>query len=74
MLIDFAYRLTGGPIPADHGYLLYAALSKVLPALHPPLGSVPVREVTAKDLPLWLACSIHPVYGELPNWPECGGL
>jgi CRISPR-associated protein Cas6 len=62
--IDFACRLTGGPIPADHGYLLYAALSNVLPALHPPIDPV-LREATAKDPPLWLACSIHPIRGTL---------
>jgi CRISPR-associated protein Cas6 len=32
--VDLRFRLTGGPIPSDHGYLLASAISRFLPALH----------------------------------------
>ena len=33
--VDLAFELVGQqPIPADHGYALYGALSRVLPAVH----------------------------------------
>ncbi len=28
--IDLAFRLTGSALPVDHGYALYAALSRIL--------------------------------------------
>ncbi len=28
--IDLAFRLTGSAVPVDHGYALYAALSRIL--------------------------------------------
>jgi CRISPR-associated protein Cas6 len=35
MLVELVYRLqTAGTIPADHGYLLFGALARLLPALH----------------------------------------
>jgi len=33
-VFDISFRLTGGPIPVDHGYRLYSALSSLLMALH----------------------------------------
>ena len=37
--IDLAFALVGvSPIPSDHGYVLYAAISRALPALHQPNG------------------------------------
>jgi CRISPR-associated protein Cas6 len=44
--IDLAFSLVGtGPIPADHGYHLYAAISRALPAVHQPnsIGVHPIR-------------------------------
>lgn len=32
--VDVAFRLTGNAVPVDHGYALYSALSRILPALH----------------------------------------
>ena len=32
--IDLAFRLTGPAVPVDHGYALYAALSRILPEIH----------------------------------------
>ena len=46
MKIDIAFRVSStGTIPADHGYLLYAALSRKLPYLHESLdvGVHPIR-------------------------------
>ena len=33
-VVDLAFRLVGEAIPADHGYLLYSALSREAPLLH----------------------------------------
>jgi CRISPR-associated protein Cas6 len=32
--IDLAFPVRGGPIPRDHGYALYGALSRVIPSVH----------------------------------------
>lgn len=34
MVVDLAFPITPGPVPLDHGYALYSALSHVLPELH----------------------------------------
>ena len=35
MRVDLAFRLQGtAPIPADHGYALYSAISRVIPGVH----------------------------------------
>ena len=34
MIVDLAFPLLGGPIPADHGFALYAAVTEASPALH----------------------------------------
>lgn len=44
--IDLAFHLVGtSPIAADHGYYLYAAISRALPAVHEPngIGIHPIR-------------------------------
>lgn len=33
-VVDVAFPLTGGVIPLDHGYLLYGAVSSLIPSLH----------------------------------------
>lgn len=46
MSIDLAFSLIGtAPIPADHGYQLYAAISRVLPSVHQSngIGIHPIR-------------------------------
>jgi CRISPR-associated protein Cas6 len=63
--VDFACRLKGGPIPADHGYPLYSALTKILPALHPPENQAPRIEMARREAPLWLSVAIHPIRGKL---------
>jgi len=32
--IDLSFKLIGGPIPVDHGYHIYSAISRVLPTIH----------------------------------------
>lgn len=32
--IDLSFQLLGGPIPVDHGYHVYSAISQILPAIH----------------------------------------
>jgi CRISPR-associated protein Cas6 len=32
--VDLAFRLTGSKLPVDHGYALYSAINRVVPALH----------------------------------------
>ena len=64
--VDFSCRLSGESIPADHGYLLYAALSKRLPSLHPPERQVlDLQHHKSTDVPLWLSSGIHPIRGKL---------
>lgn len=43
--VDLAFRLTGATIPVDHGYALYAAISRLLPDFHADkdIGIHPVR-------------------------------
>jgi CRISPR-associated protein Cas6 len=43
--VDLAFRVRGGPIPADHGYPLYSAVSRHLPWLHgdESVGIHPIR-------------------------------
>ena len=45
--IDLAFRLTGSAVPVDHGYALYAALSRILPEIHAAkdIGVQPIRGV-----------------------------
>jgi CRISPR-associated protein Cas6 len=33
-VVDVSFRVLGGSIPADHGYALYSAISRLLPKLH----------------------------------------
>src|SRR4051812_25208413 len=63
--IDFSCRLTGGPIPADHGYSLYSALSRILPALHPPSRKALGIDQDGVSAPLWFSSAIHPIRGKL---------
>lgn len=44
-MIDLSFPLLGPALPVDHGYELYAALSRILPALHDGLACrvAPVR-------------------------------
>ena len=56
-LIDLAFRLTGSAVPVDHGYALYAALSRILPELHAAkdIGVQPIRGVYSGNGTLHLA-------------------
>lgn len=61
-IVDVSFVLSGSMLPADHGYALYGALSRILPALHPP------REGACQygnDDALWRNIAIHPVNGTL---------
>ena len=55
--IDLAFRLTGSIVPVDHGYALYAALSRILPELHAAkdIGVQPIRGVYSGNGTLHLA-------------------
>lgn len=37
-VIDLAFRLRGSELPTDHGYLLFAAVSRILPVFHEASG------------------------------------
>ena len=56
-LIDLAFRLAGSSVPVDHGYALYAALSRILPELHAAndIGVQPIRGVYSGNGTLHLA-------------------
>lgn len=55
--VDLAFRLRGKTIPADHGYALYAAVSRIIPAVHA-AGSAPPTSP-------WRSFGIHPINGVL---------
>ena len=45
--VDLAFRLNGSAIPVDHGYALYATLSRIVPEIHPAtdIGVHPIRGI-----------------------------
>ena len=45
--VDLAFRLNGSIVPVDHGYALYAALSRILPEIHEAenVGVHPIRGI-----------------------------
>ncbi len=45
--LDLAFRLNGSTVPVDHGYALYAALSRILPEIHETenVGVHPIRGI-----------------------------
>lgn len=45
--IDLAFRITGTSVPVDHGYALYAAISRIVPEIHNAraIGVQPIRGV-----------------------------
>jgi CRISPR-associated protein Cas6 len=45
--IDLAFRLIGTSIPVDHGYAVYAAISRIVPEIHDArtIGVQPIRGV-----------------------------
>jgi CRISPR-associated protein Cas6 len=45
--VDLAFRLNGSTVPVDHGYALYAALSRILPEIHEAkeVGVHPIRGI-----------------------------
>ena len=55
--IDLAFRLTGSAVPVDHGYALYAALSRILPEIHSAtdIAVQPIRGVYSGNGTLHLA-------------------
>lgn len=57
--VDLAFRLTGASIPVDHGYTLYAAISRVLPHLHADkeVGIHPIRGRYSGSGNLYLAAA-----------------
>jgi CRISPR-associated protein Cas6 len=46
LYLDIILSVTGGPIPIDHSYLLYAALSRVAPVFHDDRAGVRFAPVT----------------------------
>ena len=55
--VDLAFRLNGNTVPVDHGYALYAALSRLVPEVHDAkeVGVQPIRGVYGGDGTLHLA-------------------
>jgi len=56
-IVDLTFTLQGSNIPVDHGYALYAALSRLVPDLHGAneIGVQPIRGIYAGDGILHLA-------------------
>lgn len=69
-MIDCFFSVVGARIPADHGYALYSALSRVLPDLHEArwLAIHPIRrfpdEILILRLPLERLPSVLPLAGK----------
>jgi CRISPR-associated protein Cas6 len=51
-VVDVSFRLLGRAVPADHGYELYSAMSRIVPALHAPAAANG-----------WSAVAVHPING-----------
>jgi len=51
-VVDLSFRLLGKSIPADHGYVLYGALSGIVRAIH------------NSDAETWKGLGIHPINGQ----------
>jgi CRISPR-associated protein Cas6 len=58
-ILDYVYPLLGTTIPADHGYLLYSAVSHLLPGIHL------TETAPANPSNPWAHVAIHPVRGTL---------
>jgi hypothetical protein len=37
-IVDLAFRVTGPTVAVDHGYALYAAISRLIPEIHNTTG------------------------------------
>jgi CRISPR-associated protein Cas6 len=46
MHVDLLFPARGGSLPADHGYPLYAALSRLIPAFHKPNSDIRFASIT----------------------------
>lgn len=51
MIVDVSFGLRGTTIPTDHGYLLYGAVTKVLPELHGAAPQYALHPVRGRQLP-----------------------
>lgn len=58
--VDINFVVNGDEIPADHGYALYGAVSRVLPFLHAPASS---DTEGVEQESLWKSIGIHPING-----------
>lgn len=49
--VDLVFRVNGSALPRDHGYVLYAAVSRVVPTIHQAkdIGIFPIRGTPAGD-------------------------
>ena len=73
-VIDLSFRVQGTEIPADHSYLLYKAITNIIPKIHPPNHHVSEAESDsarttdtdhAETKPFWKSVFIHPINGQL---------
>ena len=59
--VDLSFRVTGKTIPADHGYVLYSAVSRIVPWIHEPaqnqVGIHPINGLLAGNRLLHLTPS-----------------
>ena len=77
--IDLAFRINGASIPVDHGYALYAALSRITPELHAAreIGVQPIRGVYSGNGALHLTDSSRLILrmpdGQIRNYLKLAG-
>lgn len=75
MVVDLSFVLTGTvDIPADHGYHLYASVSRLLPAVHEPngIGIHPIRGRLIGERRMQL-CDSGAIAGKSGSPPRTGG-
>jgi hypothetical protein len=51
VIVDVGFRARGEKIPADHGYLLYGAVTSALPQLHAGGAAYAIHPVRGRQLP-----------------------
>ncbi len=73
MIVDVSFRINGESLPADHGYTLYAAMSRLVPAVHAENG-IAIHPISGRlcgerrmTLMPWSTLSLRVAAEEIPK-------
>ena len=60
-VVDLIFNVVGSTIPQDHGYALYAAIARVVPAIHGArdVGIFPIRGLSSGQRQLRISWSLR---------------